>query len=206
MYIILLGAPGSGKGTQAELLSKSLKIPHISTGAILRSQASLDPKLRKIMAEGKFLSDEMMLSIIKKRFKESDCKKGWILDGYPRTTVQAENLEAILSKTPKVLLLVLDDDEIKIRLSNRRTCENCGAIYHLINNPPEVENKCDQCGGKLYQRDDDKPEVIKNRLKIYHEKTAPLISFYKEMGALIEIPSSEETPEEIYQKIKDHLR
>lgn len=205
--VTLLGAPGSGKGTQAELLSKSLKFAHISTGAILRNNPKLDPKFKKLMNEGKLLTDEMMLSIVKDRLSEKDCQKGCILDGYPRTTAQAKDLETILKTPPKVFLLVIRDEDIKDRLINRRTCENCGAIYNLINTPPEEEGVCDQCGGSLYQREDDRREVIENRLKTYHEKTAPLIDFYKNQGNLIEISSPpHKSAEEIHAEILKRMK
>lgn len=193
MYLILLGAPGSGKGTQAEKLSKHLNIPHISTGDILRNNP--DPRIQAILSAGKFVSDDEMIELVANRLKQE--KSGWILDGFPRTIKQADSLKAFHAK---VLYFKIDDEVVKKRLSLRRTCSNCKAIYHLETKPPIKTSVCDICGGLLIQRNDDKAEVIESRLQIYHEKTAPLIAYYKKEGTLIEIPSSG-TPEETYNSI-----
>jgi adenylate kinase len=193
MNIILLGAPGSGKGTQAEKLSKHFHIPHISTGDILRS--STDPRIQSILSAGKFVSDDEMIQMVKKRLDKE--KNGFILDGFPRTIVQAD---AIQSYPSKVLYFKIDDELVKNRLSLRRTCGTCKAIYHLENKRPLNESICDLCGGLLVQRQDDKESVIAERLRIYHEKTAPLIAYYKKEGSLIEIPSSG-SPEETFKTI-----
>ncbi len=195
--IVLLGAPGSGKGTQAEKLAKDLKIPHISTGAILRNHP--DPKIRAIVNSGKFISDDLIIEIVKERL--SNEKKGWILDGYPRTLFQAQFLKAF---PVKVFYLKVDDEIVKKRLTLRRTCSNCGAIYHLANRPPIKDSLCDLCGGLLTQRDDDRSEVIAERLKTYYEKTAPLIDYFKKEGNLIEIPSSG-SPEETHKIMLQYL-
>ena len=193
MNIILLGAPGSGKGTQAEKLSKHFGIPHISTGDILR--ASTDPRILAILNSGKFVSDAEMIDLVTKRLSLE--KKGWILDGFPRTASQAE---AIRSYKAKVLYFEINDEIVRKRLSLRRTCSECKAIYHLENKPPLKDGICDLCGGLLIQRNDDKDEVISERLRIYHEKTAPLIAYYKKEGTLIEIPSSG-SPSETFETI-----
>ncbi len=193
MYIILLGAPGSGKGTQAEKLSKHLGIPHISTGDIMRSNP--DPKIQAILSAGKLVSDEQMIEIVLNRLKEE--KKGWILDGFPRTIGQAD---ALKTYPAKVLYFKIDDEIVKKRLSLRRSCSKCKAIYHLENKPPVTPSVCDSCGGMLVQRNDDLAEIINERLTVYHEKTAPLIAHYRKEGSLLEIPSSG-SPEETYSTI-----
>ncbi len=198
MNIILLGAPGSGKGTQGEILSKHFGIPHISTGDILRN--STDPRVHAIMSAGKFLSDEEMIELVQNRLSLE--KRGWILDGFPRTLNQADSLK---SHAIKALYFIIDDEIVKNRLSQRRTCTNCKSIYHLENKPPKSNSTCDLCGAPLVQRDDDKAEVILERLRIYHEKTAPLIEYYRKAGSLIEIPSSG-TPEETYTIILEKLK
>ena len=193
MHLILLGAPGSGKGTQAEKRSKHLGIPHISTGDILRNNP--DPRIQAILNAGKFVSDNEMIELVTNRLKQE--KNGWILDGFPRTLTQADSLKAYHAQ---VLYFKIDDEVVKKRLSLRRTCSNCKAIYHLETKPPTKNSICDLCGGLLIQRNDDKAEVIESRLQIYHEKTAPLIAYYKKEGSLIEIPSSG-TAEETYNTI-----
>lgn len=197
MHIILLGAPGSGKGTQAEKLSKHLKIPHISTGDILRNNP--DPKIQAILSSGKLVSDEEIIQIVKNRLAQE--KSGWILDGFPRTVAQAEALKPIVAK---VLYFQITDEMVKERLTLRRTCSNCGAIYHLKNKPPKTESICDLCKGPLTQRNDDRPEVVTERLKTYHEKTAPLIAYFRKEGSLIEIPSSN-SPIETFHSILNSL-
>lgn len=197
MNIILLGAPGSGKGTQAEKLAKYFHIPHISTGDILRN--SQDPRIQSILSAGKFVSDAEMIELVQNRLTQE--KNGFILDGFPRTLTQADSIK---SHPCKVLYFKIDDELVKNRLSLRRTCNSCKAIYHLENKPPMHESKCDLCGGLLTQRQDDKAEVIAERLRIYHEKTAPLIEYYTKDGSLIEIPSSG-SPEETFQTILKSL-
>ena len=193
MFIILLGAPGSGKGTQAEKLSKHFGIPHISTGDILRNNP--DPRIQSILNAGKFVSDEEMIELVTKRLSSEE--RGWILDGFPRTLTQADSIE---DYNAKVLYFKINDEVVKKRLSLRRTCSTCKAIYHLENKPPKKDSICDLCGGLLIQRNDDRAEVIEERLRIYHEKTAPLIAYYKRKQTLIEIPSSG-SPEDTYNTI-----
>jgi len=185
--VVLLGAPGSGKGTQAAMISRDLQIPHISTGDILRGNP--DPQIQALLSSGQLVSDEQMIAMVKERLSKE--KNGWILDGFPRTIAQAESLKTF---PIKVLYLQIDDSAVEKRLTLRRTCSTCGAIYHLANKPPKVDTICDLCGGPLIQRSDDRPEVVSSRLKTYHAKTAPLIAFFSSQGSLIEIPSSG-TPE-----------
>ena len=185
--IVLLGAPGSGKGTQAAMLSRDLLIPHISTGDILRKNK--DPKIQALLSSGQLVSDEQMITMVAERLAQE--KKGWILDGFPRTIPQAESLHSF---PLKVIYLQIDDATVEKRLTLRRTCSNCGAIYHLENKPPKKDSLCDLCSGPLIQRSDDRPEVVLARLKTYHTKTAPLIEFFSKLGILTEIPSSG-TPE-----------
>lgn len=186
MKLILLGPPGGGKGTQAKFLVYKYSIPQISTGDMLRAnvrdQTALGIEAQNFMNDGRLVPDEVILSMMNRRLQEEDCKNGYILDGFPRTIPQAVGLDSLMSKIGHELdcSLVLDvkQETIVDRLSSRRSCKGCGRVYNLIFDPPEVENKCGSCNGVLYQRDDDKKETIKNRLKIYDEQTAPLIEFY----------------------------
>jgi adenylate kinase len=210
----LLGAPGAGKGTHAKRLSSLLGIPHISTGDIFREEmeknSELGQEVRRYVERGELVPDEVVNLVVKKRLSQDDCKKGFILDGYPRTLQQAEALEEILKELSlplkKVINLVVSEEEIIRRLSGRRICRNCGAIFHIVNMPPKKEGICDYCGGELYQRDDDKPEAIRHRLAVYHKQTEPLIRFYEEKGLLVnvncEVPL-EQSVEEIVRILKD---
>ena len=188
MRLILLGAPGAGKGTQAEILSKELNIPTISTGNILRAAMKngtpVGLKAKSYVEAGKLVPDEVVIGIIRERLAEDDCKNGFILDGFPRTVPQAEALEAMGVQIDKVIEISVPDEAIKARLGGRRVCESCGATYHIEFNPPKVEGKCDKCGGNAVQRKDDAPETVIDRLKTYHEATAPLVDFYKGKGKL----------------------
>jgi adenylate kinase len=206
MYIIMLGAPGSGKGTQAARLSKAMHIPHISSGDLLRNNPDLPLAMKKLIDSGALLSDEMMASVVKDRLSKPDAAKGWILDGYPRTLAQANFLQSIAPKTPIVIYLKTSDSEIKKRLGLRRTCENCGAIYHLEAHPPKADNRCDHCQGNLYQRPDDQESVIENRLKVYYEKTSPLIHHYKSRNELVEVDATGgKSVDEVLELIKKKL-
>lgn len=186
MKLIILAAPGAGKGTQAEALSKHFGIPTISTGAILRKNIADGTELGEIAAkyinDGKFVPDDVMIDIVKKRLKEDDCKNGFILDGFPRTIAQAEALDASDVELDAVLTLQVDDAAIIERLSGRLECKACGSSYHKEHKKPKVEGVCDNCGGALTTRADDKPEIIKDRLATYYKQTAPLIEFYNERG------------------------
>ena len=188
MKLILLGAPGAGKGTQAEILCKKLGIPSISTGNILRA-AIKDGTPTGIQAKsyidaGKLVPDEVIIGIVNERLSQDDCAKGYILDGVPRTIAQAEALEKAGIQFDAVVSIEISEDEILRRMSGRRVCEACGSSYNVEALPPRVEGICDNCGGKLIQRKDDTPETVRERLKVYHTETEPLVGFYAERGLL----------------------
>ncbi|RLA91490.1 MAG: adenylate kinase [Deltaproteobacteria bacterium] len=212
MNLILLGPPGSGKGTQAKMLVEKYDIPQISTGDILRAAVKegspMGLKAKEYMDKGKLVPDDVVIGIIEERLKKDDCKKGFILDGFPRTLAQAEALKRLLAKKEikldAVISIDVDEEEVIRRLTGRRTCKNCGAMYHIIFSPPKKEGICDKCGGELYQRDDDKEETIRARLKIYKEQTAPLIEYYKMEGLLREVQGTGEI-KEIFNRIESIL-
>ena len=203
----MLGPPGSGKGTQANLLAERQKVPHISSGDLLRKNEDLPEEIKAQIAAGKMLKDEDVLDLVKNRLLKDDARRGWILDGFPRTESQAEALHKMLPDLEvTAILLLVSDEKIKERLVNRRTCEDCGAIYHLINNKPKVDGICDICGGNLITRPDDNPEVIANRLKVYRDMTAPIIEYYKKISRFIEIDCEEgQGPQEVDQMIKEKI-
>ena len=182
MNLILLGAPGAGKGTQAEIICAKLNIPSISTGNILRAAVKegteMGLKAKSFMDAGALVPDEVIIGIINDRLQEPDCANGYILDGVPRTIPQAEALEKVGITFDAVVSLEISDEEIVERMGGRRVCASCGAPFHVKNLPPKVEGVCDACGGKLEARADDKPEVVRDRLKVYHKETAPLKDFY----------------------------
>lgn len=182
MKLILLGPPGAGKGTQAEILNKKLGIPTISTGNILRAAVKngtpVGLKAKEYMDAGKLVPDEVIIGVISERLAEADCQNGFILDGVPRTIPQAEALEKAGISFDAVVSIEISDEEIVERMAGRRVCTACGAPYHVKNMPPRVEGVCDACGGKLEARADDKPEVVRDRLQVYHKETAPLKDFY----------------------------
>ncbi|NIM18632.1 MAG: adenylate kinase [Candidatus Latescibacteria bacterium] len=188
MNIIILGAPGSGKGTQAAMISRKHELAHISTGDLLREAVAegteLGKQVESILRSGKLVSDEVVLQLIREATSKSTKgnRRGWILDGYPRTVAQAESLETVLEeigqKVDSVIVLDVNPDVIVERLSNRRTCESCKAVYNLLNNPPRYEGKCDICGHALIQREDDKANTIRKRLDVYNDRTRPIIHFY----------------------------
>ena len=182
MKLILLGPPGAGKGTQAEILNKKLNIPTISTGNILRAAVKngtpVGLQAKAYMDAGKLVPDEVIIGVISERLAEADCQKGFILDGVPRTIPQAEALEKAGITFDAVVSLEISDEEIVERMGGRRVCASCSAPLHVKNLPPKVEGVCDACGGKLEARADDKPEVVRDRLKVYHKETAPLKDFY----------------------------
>ena len=188
MKLILLGAPGAGKGTQADILCKELDIPTISTGNILRTAIKngtpTGMKAKAFMDEGKLVPDDVIIGIITERVAEEDCKNGYILDGVPRTIAQAEALEKAGIVFDDVVSIEISDEVIMERMSGRRVCEHCGASYHLVAVPPKREGICDKCGGKLVQRKDDAPETVKARLEVYHKETEPLKAFYAQRGLL----------------------
>lgn len=188
MNLILLGAPGAGKGTMAEIISNTLGIPQISTGNILREAVKngteCGKQAKSFMDSGALVPDDVVIGILKDRIAEDDCKKGFILDGFPRSVPQAEALEKMGVKIDKVVEISVPDETIKSRLGGRRVCEKCGASYHVTNKPPKQEGICDSCGGNVVIRKDDAPETVVERLKTYHTTTAPLVDFYRDLGKL----------------------
>ena len=208
MKLILLGAPGAGKGTQADILCKELDIPTISTGNILRAAIKAGTETGKqaeaYMKAGKLVPDEVIIGIIHDRVAEDDCKNGYILDGVPRTIAQAESLEKAGIVFDDVISIEISDEVIMERMSGRRVCEHCGASYHLVAVPPKQEGICDKCGGKLIQRHDDEPETVKHRLEVYHQETEPLKEFYAKRGLLKSVenqPTVAETSEAILRAL-----
>ena len=188
MNLILLGAPGAGKGTQAELLTKQLSIPAISTGNMLREAmangSALGQMVKKIMEEGSLVPDDVILDIVAERVAKDDCANGFILDGVPRTLAQAEALEARGVRIDHVISIEIDDSIIEGRMTGRRVCGKCGASYHVVANPPKTEGICDQCGAELMIRKDDAPETVRHRLEVYHASTEILKDFYSKLGKL----------------------
>ena len=190
MNIILIGPPGVGKGTQAKFLVEAYNIPQISTGDMLRENVRestpLGKEAKRLMNTGQLVPDSVILGMMKSRFNDSDCKSGYILDGFPRTIPQAEGLDNLLNnmgqQIDSVLVLDVNHEQIVKRLSSRRSCKECDTVYNLLFDPPASEGVCDKCEGVLYQRDDDKPETIQQRLAVYSEQTSPLIDFYTQKG------------------------
>ena len=208
MNLILLGAPGAGKGTQAEVICKHLSIPAVSTGNMIREAlkngTEMGLKAKSYMDDGKLVPDEVVIGIVKERLSEDDCKKGFILDGFPRTIFQAEHFDNFLKGIGQELDAVVDievSEEILLpRLTGRLVCRNCGKPYHRINTPPKVEGVCDVCGGEVYQRADDSEETVLNRFKVYNEQTSPLIEYYTNSGKLLPI-DGEKTQKEVFEEI-----
>ena len=204
MRLILLGAPGAGKGTQAEILGKLLDIPTISTGNILRAAVKEGTetglKAKELMEAGKLVSDEIIMGILSERLAKPDCAKGYILDGVPRTIPQAQSMEEMGIAVDCALSIEVADEVIVARMSGRRTCRDCSQTFHVVSNPPKQEGVCDFCGGELTIRKDDKPETVKARLATYHAETEPLKAFYAERGKLKSVenqPTIDETTTEI---------
>ncbi len=212
MLIILLGPPGAGKGTQAEKITNDHNLAYISTGDILRSAVrenkELGRKARQYMDEGKLVPDDLVVEIVKDRLLNPDCRNGALFDGFPRTVEQAVFLENALPdldvKIDRVLSVEVEESELIERLTGRRVCSDCGANYHLKFKPPKVRNVCDQCGGDLYQRDDDSLETVKERLEVYKKQTQPLIEFYQKRGLLSPIDGNQEI-EDVYKQISSIL-
>ena len=188
MNIIMLGAPGAGKGTFSAFLEERYDIPHIATGDIFRenikNNTELGQKAKSYMDQGLLVPDELVVSLVADRLSADDCKKGFILDGFPRTLVQAEALKETGAKIDYAINIEAPDQFIVDRMSGRRVCKGCGASYHLVNVPPKKEGICDVCGGELIQRDDDAPETVAKRLEVYHNETQPLIDYYEKEGVL----------------------
>ena len=195
MKIIMLGAPGAGKGTQAKMIAAKYGIPHISTGDIFRANikngTELGAKAKEYMDKGLLVPDELVVDLVIDRFKEPDCEKGYVLDGFPRTIPQAEALDkaltAIGENVDYAINVEVPDENIVNRMGGRRACVGCGATYHIVYSPTKEEGKCDTCGGELIIREDDKPETVQNRLSVYHEQTQPLIDYYTNKGIIAEV-------------------
>lgn len=195
MYIILLGAPGAGKGTQAAAVAQKLNLVHIASGDLFRQAleqgTGLGLKAKSYMKKGKLVPDEITIQMVLERMSAPDCETGVILDGFPRNLQQAEALDKVLAQTAKsidkVVYIKVPEEELLKRLGGRRVCRNCQAVYHIINSVPEVWGKCDKCGGKLYQRPDDAVQTVKKRLEVYFAETVPLIDYYTRGGKLVEI-------------------
>jgi adenylate kinase len=197
LVIVLLGAPGAGKGTQAEHLCRELALPHVSTGDLFRENRAggteLGKKAQAFMDRGELVPDELVVDMLFDRVSRPDCEQGFLLDGFPRTVAQAEALEQRLSDSTKgasvvrVLSLTVPDEKLVERLTGRVTCRDCGSMYHLVFSPPQRANACDKCGGELYQREDDREEVVRKRLEVYRAQTLPLVDFYRGRGLLTEV-------------------
>ncbi len=200
MKIIMLGAPGAGKGTQAKMIADKYKIPHISTGDIFRANikngTELGQKAKTYMDQGLLVPDELVVDLVVDRVKQDDCENGYVLDGFPRTIPQAESLDAALAKlgdkVDYAINVEVPDENIVKRMSGRRACVACGATYHLVHIPTKVEGICDRCGAELILREDDKPETVKKRLDVYHEQTQPLINYYTNEKVLVEVDGTKD--------------
>lgn len=208
MNIIIMGLPGAGKGTQAAKIIKKYSIPHISTGDMFRlaikNETDLGRQAKAFMDQGELVPDEVTVGIVKERLSQSDVKNGFLLDGFPRTVEQAEALNNIMtelnSQIDQTIYVEVPEEELMNRLTGRRICETCGATYHLVFNPPKTEGICDLDGGKLYQREDDNPETVQNRLEVNIKQTAPLLDFYKGLGVLATVDGSKDI-EEVFEEV-----
>ncbi len=212
MNLLLMGLPGAGKGTQAERLAENYDIPHISTGdmfrAAIKEGTPLGKKAKEYMDSGNLVPDEVTIGIVRERLEKDDCKNGFLLDGFPRTTAQAEALEQILAETERTIHFVLNIDvareELMARLTGRRLCRDCGATYHVIFNPTGVEGVCDKCSGELYQRDDDNEKTVGTRLEVNVSQQQPLLDFYQEKGYLRSVDGSRPI-DQVFKEIEDIL-
>ena len=207
MFIVLLGAPGSGKGTVGEILTKNLKLAHISTGDLfrenLKNETELGKKAKEYMDKGELVPDEITISMLQDRMKNPDVENGAILDGFPRTKAQAESLDKMLlldgNKVDMALNIDVPFEEIVERIANRRSCKGCNAIYNIVFNPPKQEGVCDECGGELYQREDQKPEVVQNRLEVYKKSADELIDYYTNAGTILTVKAGDKAGKNSYQ-------
>ncbi len=211
MYIVLLGAPGSGKGTVGKIIAEDLKLAHISTGDLfrenLKNETELGKEAKKYMDKGELVPDEVTIKMLKERLNEKDVENGAVLDGFPRTEVQAQSLDKMLgemgTKVGMALNIDVPFDEIVERIANRRSCRGCSEIYNVVFNPPKQEGICDKCGGELYQREDQKPEVVENRLKVYSESAQELINHYKKAEVLYDAKSGDSVGKTSYDVAKE---
>ena len=212
MNIIIMGLPGAGKGTQAAKIIKKYSIPHISTGDMFRlaikNDTDLGRQAKAFMDQGELVPDEVTVGIVRERLSQSDAKGGFLLDGFPRTVEQAEALNNIMeehgSQIDQTIYVEVPEEELMNRLTGRRICETCGSTYHLVFNPPKTEGICDLDGGKLYQREDDNPETVQNRLEVNTKQTAPLLDFYKDLGVLATVDGSKDI-EEVFEEVDEIL-
>ena len=211
MYIVLLGAPGSGKGTAGKIIAEDLKLAHISTGDLfrenLKNETELGMEAKKYMDKGELVPDDVTIRMLKDRLNKEDVKNGAVLDGFPRTEVQAQSLDKMLeemnAKVDMALNIDVPFDEIVERIANRRSCRGCSEIYNVVFNPPKVEGVCDKCGGELYQREDQKPEVVQNRLKVYSESAEELINHYKNANVLYNAKAGDKVGKTSYDVAKE---
>ena len=209
MYLILLGPPGAGKGTQAEILEKQLGLPHVASGDLfrenLRNETELGRLAKTYMDRGELVPDDVTIAMVKDRLERPDCAAGAILDGFPRTIAQAEALDRMLADMGRrldgVISFEVDEEEVVRRLSGRRICRQCQTPYHVEFDPPSRDGVCDRCGGELYQRDDDRPETVRNRLRVYFEQTAPLVEYYRKAGLLHTVDATGDI-ETVTQRLK----
>lgn len=217
MYIVLLGAPGSGKGTAGKVIAEDLKLAHISTGDLfrenLKNETPLGLEAKQYMDKGELVPDDVTIRMLKSRLAESDVVNGAVLDGFPRTEVQAKSLDTMLSemgaKVDMALNIDVPFDEIVERIANRRSCRGCSEIYNVVFNPPKVEGICDKCGGELYQREDQKPEVVENRLKVYSESAEELINHYKSAGVLYDAKAGDrvgKTSLDVAKEVEEYIK
>ncbi|NPV07214.1 MAG: adenylate kinase [Anaerolineae bacterium] len=212
-YIVLLGAPGAGKGTQAERLQEELGLPHIATGdlfrAALRQQTPLGKLAQSYMDKGQLVPDDVTIRMVQERLEQPDARDGAILDGFPRTVEQARALDALLAERGQQVMVALyikvSTEQLLARLAGRWVCRRCGDVYHMLYNPPAQEGVCDECGGELYQRSDDTPETQQRRIDVYLEETAPLIEYYRERGLLAEV-DGEQGIEQVYAQLLERIR
>ncbi|MCX7943215.1 MAG: adenylate kinase [Deltaproteobacteria bacterium] len=213
MVIVLLGPPGCGKGTQAQRLMEVMHLPQISTGDILRKAVKdgtpLGLEAKKYMESGQLVPDELVINIMKERVRSQDCVNGFVLDGFPRSIPQAEALDNMLQELGKKIDIAIyfdvPEEELILRIAGRRSCPQCGAMFHIKFSPPKVEDLCDKCGSRLYQRADDNEETVRSRLKVYNNQTAPLIDFYNNKGVLRNIMAGGGTPESVFMKVREAI-